>query len=146
MSIVHGTILGGLSTVPDLARGIAAYRDVLGLELVEQGAVDRGLAESWGCPANAGSPYAVLRPASGEPCWFRLVEQPAHPDFLPTTSYGWAAFETTVADVWHWPEALPHDLFEIVGPVPGTEVLIDDRPVPYSKELWLPLLWFHLLG
>ena len=38
------------------------------------------------------------------------------------------------------------DLFELVGPVPGTEVLIDDRPVPYSRELWLPLLWFHLLG
>ena len=38
------------------------------------------------------------------------------------------------------------DLFELVGPVHGSEVLIDDRPVPYSKELWLPLLWFHLLG
>jgi hypothetical protein len=37
------------------------------------------------------------------------------------------------------------DLFEIVGPVPGVEVLIDDRPVPFSRELWLPLLWFHLL-
>ncbi len=37
------------------------------------------------------------------------------------------------------------DLFELVGPVPGAEVLIDDRPVPYSRELWLPLLWFHLL-
>ena len=37
------------------------------------------------------------------------------------------------------------DLFEIVGPVHGTEVLIDDRPVPFSRELWLPLLWFHLL-
>lgn len=37
------------------------------------------------------------------------------------------------------------DLFELVGPVPGTEVLIDDRPVPYSRELWLPLLWFQLL-
>jgi len=24
-------------------------------------------------------------------------------------------------------------------------VLIDDRPVPYTRELWLPLLWFHLL-
>jgi len=23
-------------------------------------------------------------------------------------------------------------------------VLIDDRPVPYARELWLPLLW-HLL-
>jgi hypothetical protein len=21
-------------------------------------------------------------------------------------------------------------------------VLIDDRPVPYARELWLPLLWF----
>lgn len=37
------------------------------------------------------------------------------------------------------------DLFELVGPVPGTEVLVDDRPVPFSRELWLPLLWFHLL-
>ena len=37
------------------------------------------------------------------------------------------------------------DLFELVGPVPGVEVLIDDRPVPYSRELWLPLLWFQLL-
>lgn len=37
------------------------------------------------------------------------------------------------------------DLYEIVAPVPGTEVLLDDRPVPYSRELWLPLLWFHLL-
>jgi len=37
------------------------------------------------------------------------------------------------------------DLFELVGPVPGAEVLIDDRPVPFSRQLWLPLLWFHLL-
>jgi len=37
------------------------------------------------------------------------------------------------------------DLFELVSPVPGTEVLIDDRPIPFSRELWLPLLWFHLL-
>jgi hypothetical protein len=37
------------------------------------------------------------------------------------------------------------DLFEIVGAYEGTEVLIDDRPVPYARELWLPLLWFLLL-
>lgn len=116
MSIPHGTILGGLSSVPDLARAITAYRDVLKLELVEQGALPADLAASWGCPANAGASYAALRPASGAPCWFRLVEQPAHPAFKPTTTYGWAAFETTVEDVWHWPEALPPDLFTIVGP------------------------------
>jgi hypothetical protein len=34
------------------------------------------------------------------------------------------------------------DLFEIVGPADATEVLIDDRPVPYARELWLPLVWF----
>jgi hypothetical protein len=34
------------------------------------------------------------------------------------------------------------DLFAIVGRSDATEVLIDDRPVPYARELWLPLVWF----
>ena len=34
------------------------------------------------------------------------------------------------------------DLFEIVGRFDGTDVLIDDHPVPYARELWLPLFWF----
>jgi hypothetical protein len=34
------------------------------------------------------------------------------------------------------------DLFEIVGKCDGCEVLIDDRPIPYARELWLPLFWF----
>jgi hypothetical protein len=34
------------------------------------------------------------------------------------------------------------ELFEIVGPSHQTEVLIDDRPVPFARELWLPLVWF----
>lgn len=37
------------------------------------------------------------------------------------------------------------DLFEVIGGAPGAEVLIDDRPVPYARELWLPLIWFLLL-
>ena len=37
------------------------------------------------------------------------------------------------------------DLFELVGGYEGTEVLLDDRPVPYARELWLPLVWFLLL-
>ena len=37
------------------------------------------------------------------------------------------------------------DLYGLVGHLPETEVLIDDRPVPYARELWLPLLWFQLL-
>ena len=43
-----------------------------------------------------------------------------------------------------WPsDALRvRELFEIVGHSAATEVLIDDRPIPYARELWLPLLWF----
>jgi hypothetical protein len=37
------------------------------------------------------------------------------------------------------------DLFEIVGGYPAVDVLIDDRPIPYARELWLPLVWFLLL-
>ncbi len=43
-------------------------------------------------------------------------------------------------------DALPmRDLFDLTAHHPSTEVLIDDRPVPYARELWLPLLWFLLL-
>ena len=34
------------------------------------------------------------------------------------------------------------DLYEVVGGVPGCEVLIDNKPVPFARELWLPLIWF----
>jgi hypothetical protein len=34
------------------------------------------------------------------------------------------------------------DLFDLVGRFDASEVLVDDRPVPYARELWLPLIWF----
>ena len=37
------------------------------------------------------------------------------------------------------------DLFELTARFDATEVLIDDRPIPYARELWLPLVWFLLL-
>jgi hypothetical protein len=37
------------------------------------------------------------------------------------------------------------DLFEIVGRLDACDVLIDDRPLPYARELWLPLVWFLIL-
>ncbi len=52
-------------------------------------------------------------------CWMRLVEQPAHPDFKPTRTYGWAAFECTVQDVWGWPDRLPPDQFRNRRPAQG---------------------------
>jgi hypothetical protein len=37
------------------------------------------------------------------------------------------------------------DLYEVVNAQPSCEVLVDDRPLPYARELWLPLVWFLLL-
>lgn len=34
------------------------------------------------------------------------------------------------------------DLWQLVGGQPAADVLLDDRPVPYARELWLPLLWY----
>jgi hypothetical protein len=46
------------------------------------------------------------------------------------------------ARFWSSDAAKLRDLFHIVGTSDATDVLIDDRPVPYARELWLPLVWF----
>ena len=46
------------------------------------------------------------------------------------------------ARFWSSDAAKLRDLFQIVGGSDSTDVLIDDRPVPYARELWLPLVWF----
>ena len=37
-------------------------------------------------------------------------------------------------------------LFQLVSSDPTLDVLLDDRPIPYARELWLPLVWFSLLS
>lgn len=112
----HGSILGGLATTPDLDAALADYRDTLDLELRETGKLPGELADAWGAPASAGQPMAMLQPKSGAPCFIRLVEQPDHPDFTPTTSFGWASYELSVKDVFGWPARLRGSGFDIVGP------------------------------
>jgi catechol 2,3-dioxygenase-like lactoylglutathione lyase family enzyme len=113
--MTHGRILCGTATVPDLDAALGDYRDRLGLSVVEKGTVPFSLAASWGCANNADGLYAVLQPASGADSYLRLVEQPAHPAFVPTRSYGWAAFELTVQDVFGWPDRLDGSGFDIIG-------------------------------
>ena len=48
-----------------------------------------------------------------------------------------AAFETTAARTLH-------QLFQIVGPRPGTEVTVDGKKAPYASDLWLPLFWIFV--
>ena len=114
--MIHGQILCGTVTTPDLDAALADYRDTLGLSVVEHGSLAPDFAGSWSTPASTGARYAVLQPASKAPCFLRLVEQPTPPDFAPTRTFGWAAFEITVQDVFGWPRRLAGSGFDIVGP------------------------------
>lgn len=114
--MTHGQILGGTITTPDLDLALADYRDRLGLTIVEQGTLPADLTASWATPASTGARFALLQPTSGAPCFLRLVEQPTPTDFKPTRTYGWAAFEITVQDVYDWPAKLTGSGFDIIGP------------------------------
>ena len=115
-ALQHGSILGGVTAVPDLDTAIRDYRDVLGMTLVSKETTGDDLANRWGCSAIVGARMATLQMASGADCHIRLVEQPDHPEFKPTTTYGWAAYEFTVQDVFGWPDRLQGSSFDIVGP------------------------------
>ncbi len=114
--LTHGRILGGVVATPDLAGSIMDYRAMLGLDLVERAQLSDSLAASWGCPDSAGAMMATLMPTSGAHCAIRLVEQDVPDDFRPTSSFGWAAYEITVQDVYDWPERLKGSGFDIIGP------------------------------
>ncbi|GLT01318.1 hypothetical protein GCM10007897_27110 [Sphingobium jiangsuense] len=121
--LTHGRIAGGVVSTPDLDAALADYQGCLGLVPVERGTIDADLAASWGCPKSAGARFATLQPQSGAHCFIRLVEAPLPKDFRPTRSYGWAAYEFTVQDVFGWPDRLSGSGFDIVGPPKALEGL-----------------------
>ncbi|MEP5938206.1 MAG: hypothetical protein ABJ239_07765 [Erythrobacter sp.] len=112
----HGRIKCGTIIVPDIEVGISAYRDVLGMALVDRSPVSKCLCNLWGTPVMAGKPSAMLRHVSGAPCFLRLIENELPSDFVPTTTFGWAAFEHTSLGAFDWPKKLEGSAFEIVGP------------------------------
>jgi len=58
-------------------------------------------------------------------------------DSLPSERRHEAAFETAGAGTLR-------ELFQIVGPRPGTDVLVAGKKAPYARELWLPLFWMFV--
>ena len=136
--MTHGSILCGTVTTPDLDAALADYGDTLGLSLIERGNLAVHLAASWGTPASSGSRYAVLQPTSGVASFVRLVESPVPRDFIPVRTYGWAAFEFTVQDVFGWPSKLPGSGFDIVGApkeIPGLPYFVAMQMLGRGKEM-----------
>lgn len=135
--IAHGTILGGVVTTLNVEVALDDYRDVLGLDLIEDAPLGN-LAEHWHAPALREARCATLRPKSGEPCFLRLVEQPSLPGYRPITSFGWNAFELSVQDVFGWPERLAGSGFTIVGEpkeIPGLPYFVAMQMVGRGGEM-----------
>ncbi len=136
--VTHGRIIGGLATVPDVEASLCDYCDRLGLSVVEHGTLSADLAASWGSSANAAAPFATLAPTSGAPCYLRLVQQPLDGGFVPTRTYGWAAFEITVQDVFGWPAKLAGSGFDIIGPpkeIPGLPYFVAMQMLGRGREM-----------
>lgn len=138
MTAPHGTILGGLVVTPDLTLALQDYRDRLGLKLIVHGVLPDTLAHAWDAPQSAGAPFAVLQPASGAPCHIRLLEQPDHPDFRPTRSFGWAAYELSIQRVFDRPAELAGSGFTVVGPpkqIPGMDSFVPMQVLGRGREM-----------
>ncbi len=93
----------------DALRTLFAYR------LVDHGLVGDELASFWNAPRIRGARHAVFGPASGEPVYVRLVEQPDTPGYEPLHTFGWNAAELHVRDVHELAAALDDSSFEILG-------------------------------
>ena len=95
----------------------------------------------------------LLGDASGRPFSVTIVFQPFDgPDYDTALELAQASTEYRVTGsgsaTRHRARFLPSEairlrnLFELVGPLESCDVLVDDRPIPYARELWLPLIWF----
>ncbi|AYV48444.1 hypothetical protein CFHF_20590 [Caulobacter flavus] len=101
---------------PNVAQAAQRYAQWLDYSVVEEGEVPADLAASWGAPASAGRPYAVLQPASGADVFLRFVEGDPVPEYQPLRTYGWAAIEICCTDVMAVNARMQDAPFEIIGP------------------------------
>jgi catechol 2,3-dioxygenase-like lactoylglutathione lyase family enzyme len=133
-----GRIRCGTILCPDLAASEADYRDVLGLDLIDQQPVSEALAAAWGAPAMAGRATRLLRAPDATPYATRLVEGTAVAGYRPLSSYGWAAFEHSVANCDALYERIKTSAFTVVGApklVPGFDNFIPFQVIGRAGEV-----------
>lgn len=96
---------------------------------------------------------AALSPPGARPFSVTIVFPPLDsPDYGKAVELAKQSAEYRQIGVFHRARFLAgdivelHELWMLVGTFDSVEVLIDDRPLPYARQLWLPLMWFLLRG
>ncbi|MEQ8516199.1 MAG: hypothetical protein RIC38_11380, partial [Chromatocurvus sp.] len=109
----------------------ALYERWLQYDIVETGSVSPTLAASWGAPAVAGRPYALLQGKSGDDVYLRTVEVQVPEDYRAMTTWGWNAIEMIVEDPRALHERLQHSPLQHVG---GPAYLGGDFPTILATQ------------
>ncbi len=93
----------------------------------------------FGTPARPFSITLEFPPFEGEGFAAAMTQAKASDEFQELTIGGATRYRARF-----FPGDAPlrlRNLYELVGGLPETRVLIDDRPLPFARELWLPLVW-----
>lgn len=95
----------------------------------------------------------ALSPAGARPFSVTVVFPPLDsPDYERAVELARQSSEYRTVGLYHRARFLAsdvvklHELWMLVGTFDSVEVLIDDRPLPYARQLWLPLMWFLIRG
>jgi len=106
----------------------------------ELAALDPGLASALSPPGARPFSVTVVFPPLDSPDYERAVELARQSaEYRQVGVFHRARFLAGDA-------AKLHELWMLVGGFDSADVLIDDRPLPYARQLWLPLMWFLLRG
>lgn len=136
---VPGRILAvTVNTGPAFEASLADWCGQLGFEVIEAGRVSPDLARSWGAPAMVANRTALLAAPGGAGGLVRLVEGSAVPGYRPLRTYGWAAFEFSVADGPALHRRIDTGAFEVLGapePVPGFDTFIPFQVLGRAGEV-----------
>ncbi|RYE41542.1 MAG: hypothetical protein EOP21_08740, partial [Hyphomicrobiales bacterium] len=104
---------------PDLGAIEGQYGEWLEYRVRERGEISADLAASWAAPAMAGRPFIVMSGDGAPDDYIRAVQITSVPEYKPLTTFGWAAFEIIVDDVFAVDERLRRSGFNIIaGPTP----------------------------
>ena len=102
-------------TAPDLGATTRAYTEHLHYRVVDRGHVSASLASGWDTPKMTGHEYVLLQPASGAPCYLRIVQNAVTPGFTAMKTHGWNSNEILVRDVDDLAQHLRSSPFKIIG-------------------------------
>jgi hypothetical protein len=106
----------------------------------ELSALEPGLAAALSPPGSRPFSVTIVFPPLDSPDYERAVELARQsPEYRQVGVFHRARF--MVGDI-----AKVHELWMLVGDFDSAQVLIDDRALPYARQLWLPLMRFLLRG